>query len=130
MGGHFQALCVLYGIGGGIQIVVGALLAIAVFGVAAVVGTTNFQPHGKSDQGLNDAQHSATMMIMIVGMIPVVLTFCAATFLCCAMHYAHQVTTYLAVEGRSIEELTTNKASARESLVAPLVDGESYERLV
>jgi len=29
----------------------------------------------------------------------------------------------------TIEDLTTNKASARESLVAPSVDGESYERL-
>jgi len=94
-----------------------------------VVGTANVHVNGKSGEGLNNVQHGATMILIVV-MVPIVLIFCAATFLCCAMHYAHQVTTYLAVESRSIEDLTTNKASARESLVAHSVDGESYERLV
>jgi len=126
--GQFQAICVLYGISGGISIVLGIMAALLVFGSAAAVSSMGSNGHS-NDADFNKAAHSASMIVIIVGMIPVSLIFCAATMSCCAMHYAHEVTNYLGVEGNKLEDLTSNKAAAaREYLLAP--DGEDEVRIV
>lgn len=129
---HFQIVCCLYGTSGAFQIVLGVLLATAVFAMGALVGTAN--THGqnaKENADRDSAQKSAATMIIVVGMIPVIVVFLGAMCSCCAGHYAHQVATYL--EKGSLDDLKNNKAAAeaRETVVEPESEQNSdYLRLV
>merc|ERR1711935_1153317 len=98
-------------------------------GLAASVGSANTQVHGKTDPGVANVQHTATMGILLIGLFPVIFLFLGATFSCCAMHYAHQVTNYLGEKNHTLDELITNKAAAAREY-KPLADGEHEARIV
>lgn len=128
--GHFQGLCVTYGVCGGIKIVMGTLLLIAVGALAGMVGTAKTD---SNDANMAQAQHNMAGIVLLIGMIPVIALCCSALCSCSAMHFAHQITTYLTPEGRSIEDLKNNEAKddwntkGREPFLE--VDGE-YEQIV